>query len=950
MKKYYISFLQFALRGCIALNEKNDIIQTDAVKLKRRESMRKRFLAAILAGSMIFSFTGCQPKNVIKTSGKAVISSLTVDYLTNPVGIDSDTPLFSWNMADTVRGQKQTAYQIMVSDSYEGLLRGEYNVWDSGRVESDQSLAVPYAGNALTPGTRYYWQVQVWDKDGKNCLSQDKCYFETGLMEGGFSDAQWILQTKSGGATGAAPIMRKIFKLDKSARDIESARIYATAAGLYELYLNGDKLGDDFLNPGSTQYDQHVLYQTYDVTELLKSGENTVSAQLGNGWWAGMAGLVFNKQYPAFISKTVIKYKDGSVQTVVTDGTWEYTTDGPITENDIYNGETYVATRTEKEYDYEPVTVQTAEELGVGEITSQIAGTIKCMQVIEPVNITEPEHNVFVYDFGQNMAGVVEITVKGEKGTVVTIRHGEVLNNGETNGDGAYGTLYTANLRAAQATDKYVCAGTGEETWHPSFTFHGFRYAEISGIDWEDIVSVKALVLYTDMDDTSSLVTSNEKVNKLERNAYWGMRSNFLSVPTDCPSRNERFGYLGDAQVFCGTSMYYMDTAAFYNQYIMDILDCTQDIGIFPNSAPGAYKDVYQAAHGAWADGGIIIPYTAYVRYGDITTLEECYPAMQRYIEYMKGQAGSDYIRDNMGQYGDWLNANDPTPVGTVDTAYCAYTTSLMADVARWLGKDDDSRMYEELSQKYKDAWVREYMNSDGSTVCNSQTSYVLALYFDIVPDELREACAAKLAELIRNNGNKLTVGFIGVSYLLPALCDNGYTDVAFDLLLQEDYPSWFYQINKGATTIWERWDAITTDNSFQDVNMNSFNHFAFGSVMEWGYAYLGGIKCDTEAPGFKHFILQPCVGGGLTSAQAEYDSMYGLIKSAWTSEDGKLTYTCTVPANTTATLYLPASSASSVSESGGSLGSAEGITVTGEENGCVIMELQSGTYTFTVG
>ncbi len=912
----------------------------------------KRGLCFMLACTMLLATAGCNTKQVIKTTGNALIGALKVNYAVNPMGVDTPAPLFSWTMEEAgVRGQRQTKYQIMVASTRDNLLRGDYDVWDSGVVESSQSLAVTYGGPTLTPSTRYYWQVQVWDKDGNNCLSSEEAYFETGLMETGFSDAQWIMQDAESGLRSGAPIVRKSFKLDQSKGKIAQARAYASAAGLYELYLNGQKVGDDFLNPGSTQYDQHVMYQSFDITEMLQSGDNTVSAMLGRGWYCGWAGLVFNKPQPAFIGKIVIEYTDGSVQTIVSDGSWEYTLDGPITENDIYNGETYNARKTPEEYRYSPVKVTSAEELDIGTITSQVSGTVKAMQTLEPISMTETSEGTYLYDFGQNFAGVAEITVNAEAGTVVTMRFGEMLNDDSSTADGPEGTLYTANLRGAEATDRYNCMGTGEETWHPVFTYHGFRYVEVTGVELENIVSLKALVLYSDMADSSTFECSNAMINQLSSNTYWGQRSNFLVTPTDCPQRDERYGYLGDAQVFCGTAMYQMDTKTFFDQFMMSIADCQQLNGTFPNSAPGAYKTEDQAAHGGWADGGIIIPYTMYVRYGDLSLIEKYYDNMVTYLDYMLRDAGDDFIRDSQPIYGDWLVIGESTPVPVIDTAYCAYTFGLMSEMAGWLGKTDDQAKYADYSQKFKDAWCNAYLNEDGSTTCDTQTSYAMGLTFDIIPDEIKPASTQKLVDRIEANGWKIAAGYAGVSRILPALTENGRSDVAFRLLEQTECPSWLYPVTLGATTIWERWDGYVPGEGFQDPSMNSFNHYAFGSVMDWVYSSLIGIQCDTTKDGaaFSHFTLQPHTGGSLTYASGSYVSMYGTIESSWKLENGNLVYTCTVPANTTATLRLPCAEGASVQESGNPADSAEGVTAAGYEDGAAVFELASGTYTFTV-
>ena len=993
-----------------------------------------------------------------RRSPTLTVGDLMVDHAVNPLGIGNTSPQFYWTLSDpTVRGQKQTAYRIGVASSAQKLAADDYDLWDSGKVESDETVGIRYAGRPLAASTPCFWQVTVWDKDKMTAVSEP-AFFETGLTDGfgkaifitrdqsaggivdaDFFGANWIwlldgdrfdeakegkesfykrvtlsdgivsavllytaddygtvylngqkvheaqnvpnrwrtgnavdvtdrlvcgeneisadiVNTSTGfggflcklqvtyrdgsrdefvtdgswlcrrdgdwaapdqavayggfpwengvtvppfvaGANFGAPIVKKEFTLEN--KEVAYARAYATAAGLYVLQLNGRKVGDDFLTPGFTEYGKHLMAQTFDITDLLQK-KNTVCFTLGNGWYIGAVGAAFGGRFPALLAKLVITYKDSTRQVIDTDESWLCTLDGPVVENDLFNGESYDATRTE--FSYAPVTAVNAEDLKIGDVIAQTPGTnIRCMDAREPVAVTEPQEGKFVYDFGQNLAGVVEITVKAPAGTLVTIRHAEMLNDGSRGSDGAPGTLYTTNLRTAKATDTYRCGGK-TETYAPSFTYHGFRYAELSGIRKEDIVSVRALVLYSALNDTSTFSCSDERIDRLALNAYWGQRSNFLSVPTDCPQRDERMGWSGDAQIFVGTAAYQMDVKGFYTQYLMDLNDCQRDNGAYPDCAPASDRPSYNGSgHGGWADAGIIIPYTIALRYGDRSLVAAHYDNMARYIDYLVKDAG-DYIRNTQFAYGDWLSFDSSTPVELCDTAYCAYVTHLMSVMAGWLGKDADAAVFEEHSRKFKAAWNKKYLASDGRTHCDSQTSYVLGLHFEIIPEDLRERAAARLDERIRENQNKLTTGFMGVSYLLPVLCKYGYVDTAFALLMQTECPSWLYPVTQGATTVWERWDSYS-EKGFGDAGMNSYNHYSYGSVMEWVYSSLLGITCED---GWKHFLLKPLWGGGLTHAKGSYRSVNGTVESGWVKEGGTVTYRCVVPANTTATLILP--------------------------------------------
>ena len=752
-----------------------------------------------------------------------------------------------------------------------------------------------------------------------------------------------------------APTLRCEFEVGSN---VKSAFLFASAAGLYDAYINGQKAGNDVLNPGRSEYDKRIMYQCIDVTNQLKTGKNAIGAVLGRGWYIG-AYSPYGGRYPAFICKLVIEYENGEKQTVCSNGGWKCTLDGPIIYDDIFNGETYDGRReltgwSSAGYDDSAwVSVQptTANKLGIGTLVPQLSGTVKVMDTIAAKEMTEPKKNVYVYDFGQNLAGTVTLKLKGEAGVEVRLRHAEMLNDGSSGSDGPKGTIYTANLRSALATDTYTLKGDPDgEIYTPAFTFHGFRYVEITGLKEAPALSdVTANVMYSDMEDTGKITTSDELVNQLISNTYWGQRGNFLSTPTDCPQRDERMGWSGDAQIFSGTAAYNMNVKAFFDKYITDLNDCQRGDGAYPDVAPQTYRSMYGGSgNNAWGDAGIIIPWVMYTRYGDISYIEKYYGNMKKYIKYLIGTS-KDFIR-GQSAYGDWLSIGESTRIDVTDTAYCAYVCDLMAKMAALLGNETDAKHFADYAQSYKDAWNNKYVKSKGVLKSDTQTSYLLAIAFEIVPEEDRQAFADTLNEKIKKNGTKLTTGFIGCPLLLPVLCEYDHIDTAFALLQQTEYPSWKYPILQGATTIWERWNSYTISNGFGDAGMNSFNHYSYGSVTEWIYSTLIGITADESKPGFSHFILKPTAGGGLTYANGEYVSIRGTIKSGWVAENDVMTkYACTVPANTTATLYLHAEQLDNITESGKPLSEADGVTVTSFENCVAVIEISSGAFEFSI-
>ncbi len=761
-----------------------------------------------------------------------------------------------------------------------------------------------------------------------------------------FGGGPWADQVSFSNTSKVPPAtyFRREFRI---AKPVRRAMAYGTALGLYEMHLNGQRIGDDVFTPGWTDYKKRVYYQTYDVTPLIKQGANAVGAILGDGWATGHDGNGGRDRYglhrPHFSGQIVLDYADGTREIVASDTNWKAGY-GPIIEQDLLDGEFYDATQEAIGWDtanFNDAAWKKPDMIPAPNIKVEAYPGVPVRRQIElkAKTMTQPQPGNYVFDLGQNMVGWVRLNnIVAPRGTKIRIRSAEMLN--------ADGTIYTTNLRGARCIDEYTTKGTGPETWEPRFTFHGFRYVELTGLPTSPTKdSITGVVVYSAIPDSGTFVCSNPLVNQLQSNIQWGQRGNFLEVPTDCPQRDERCGWMGDAQIFVRTSTYNADVASFFNKWMVDVEDGMRG-DAFPDIAPDICCG---AGTPAWADAGLIVPWTIYTAYGDKRILEKHYSAMRRYIEWVKRENPSLIMNKRGSDYGDWLSIAADTPKDVLGTAYFAYSTGILANTARVLGKTEDARQYDDLFAQIKATFNKEFVAADGRIKGNTQTNYVLALRFDLLPEEKRAAAAKYLVEDIAQKNNHLSTGFVGVGYLNPTLTKNGYKDMAYKLLLQDTFPSWGYSIRQGATTIWERWDGYRADKGFQDPGMNSFNHYSLGSVGEWLFDTVAGIGVDPEKPGFEHIILRPQPGGGLTFARGDYDSIRGKIVSDWKLGNGALTLNVTIPTNTTATLYLPAKTGANITESGRDAAKFDGVQFVKQENGAAIYELGSGTYSFEV-
>jgi alpha-L-rhamnosidase len=844
---------------------------------------------------------------------------LRSEYRQNPIGIDTLHPRLSWELAASKPNQVQAAYQILVADRPDALTTGQANMWDSGKVETAQCNQVVYKGQPLLSAQQYWWTVRVWDHAGQVSDYSTAASWQMGLLDQKDWRASWIgLEVTATHDPVMKPslYMRRSFS---SAIQVHKAVLFATARGCYRALLNGHPVGDDVLNPGWTDYPQRTQYRTYDVTHLIKQGPNVIAAVVADGWYAGYVGQNSMRnhygQAPELLMQLHIEYETGEKTILVTDAAWKAAT-GPICYSDLLMGEYYDARLEmpswgEPDFDdsaWQPVHVNDRDETP---LVAQVDQPIRVTRHLQPIKITQPKAGIHIFDLGQNMVGWVRLTVKGEAGTKIQLRHSEVLNPD--------GTLYTENLREAKQTNTYILNGNGTETYEPSFTFHGFRYVEVTGLpETPTPASITGCVIHNDLPDTGTFDCSNPMVNQLWKNILWGQRGNFVSIPTDCPQRNERLGWTGDAQVFFRTASFNMDVASFFSKWMVDLVDGQSSVGGFPDFAPRiAMKlDVGPDAVDwdgapAWGDAGIIIPHRLHQTYGDVRIIKRHYEAMTRWMAYI-ADANPDYLRKHRcnHNFGDWLSLGTETPKTLVATAYWYYCTQLMSQMAASIGKDDDAQVYRDLGQNIRKSFISEYVSPDGSVAGGTQTGYVLALHFGLIPDELRSSAITRLLKTVADNDWHLATGFLGTPLICPVLTETGHVDAAYRLLLNETYPSWGYMIKQGATTMWERWDGWTDENGFQDPDMNSFNHYAYGAIGEWLYRYVAGIDLDesmSDYHGYKRVRIRPYPDGRLSYAHATYRSIYGPISSHWWFEGDQFHLQVSIPANITARIYVPA-------------------------------------------
>ena len=1068
---------------------------------------------AVLSAILAFIFAA-SPARAADAAAGSRPAQLRCEYLVDPLGVDEIAPRLDWIVESSRRGEKQTAYQVLVASSLDLLAKDQADLWDSGRVASDDNAQIVYAGKALTSRQGCFWKVRVWDRDEKAGDYSKPAMWEMGLLKpadwsakwieatvpadpaaaadslagatwiwfpepginlqanvpacdryfrchvnipadaklesarlivtvddsfvasvngkevGKFnekdgwkkpqkyditaalqfgdnivaikahndasaaglcakiackwagkapritvSDKQWKVSDKpadgwstvafddaawkaakevvlfgqgiwgsAAGQSAAAPVpyIRKNVKL--ADKPIAKARMYATALGLYELSLNGKRVGDYFLAPEWTDYRKRSRYQVYDVTSMLKSGDNALGALIANGWYSGHIGNGANQFFgkvPALFAQLEVTYADGTTERIVTDNTWRMQA-GPIVSTDFMLGESYdagkeIANWNMPGFDDSAWAAVNVREEAARPLEGQVMQPVRKVDEIKPKSVKEPQPGRYTFDMGQNMVGIVRIKTSAPAGTKLTIRHAEMLNPD--------GTIYTVNLRSAVSIDTYTCKGGGE-TWQPTFTFHGFQYVEITGLPAKpDTDMLAGIVMSSDIPHDGTFACSDPRINQLQSNIWWGQRGNYLSIPTDCPQRDERLGWMGDAQVFIRTATHNADVAAFFTKWLVDVDD--------GQTAEGSFADVNPNTMGAnsvpaWGDAGVICPWTIYQIYGDKRILERHLPAMTKWVEYLKANS-TDLIRDKKrgNDYGDWLSIGANTPKDLIGTAYFAYSTNLVAKSYKAIGKDAEAAKYEQLFNDIKAAFNKKYVKEDGRIFGNTQCVYAMALKFDLLPDALLAKAAEYLEEDIKAKGWHLSTGFVGVSYLLPVLTKSGKADTAFKLLMQDTFPSWLFSVKHGATTIWERWDGWTPEKGFQDPGMNSFNHYSLGSCGEWLYDTVAGIGLDPEKPGYSHIIIRPRTGGGLTQASGSIRSIRGRISSSWKLTGGDFALDVTIPVNSTATVYIPATDEKSVTESGKPATTAEGVKFVRVENGAAVFEIGSGTYKF---
>jgi alpha-L-rhamnosidase len=1070
-----------------------------SVVARRIKVERSRLLGLVIAIFMLAS-----------AAAYAKPVHLRCEYLENPLGIDADSPRLSWQSDSSERNWKQAAYEVVVASSDESLRADRADIWDSGKVDSAESVGIVYQGPALTSRKRYSWKVRVWNSGGQVSESTEGAWWEMGLLHPTDWKAKWIrwknleddadrkgirwiwvvgqdalavvpktaatfrvtvnltekvreavllLATRgdfaakvngqevdiksrwstfdrrdiadelvvgenqievtvtapespefgpSAGAKTTTAALAALVKITRAngaimrfptnatweasadktstwkaakiiadltdkrledpgelpqpaaylrrtlllSKNLQSARLYVTALGSYRVFLNGSQVGADVLTPDFTDYRKRVLYQAYDVSSLLVKGNNVIGALLGDGWYGSgltWVGMHFFPPPDRFVAQLELDYADGSHDSVVTNESWKASA-SPIVRSDIYGGEVYDARREQAGWEkvgfddskWKAAVVSDAPAIRV---SSQITAPSRVISTLDPKGLTPSANGAYVLDMGQNMVGWVTLKVKGAAGTKIRLRFAEILNPD--------GTIYTANLRNADATDVYILRGGDEESFAPHFTFHGFRYVELRGYPGTPTLdAIKGdVVSSVSGDPVAKLVTSSDLVNRMWSIGIWGQRGNFLSIPTDCPQRDERLGWMGDAGVFWRTGSYNFDIAAFSQKFIQDIVDAQTSQGAFTNVSPNtlpfggggtegtsAWNEGMVGAPG-WGDAGVIVPWTTWMQYSDKAIIERNWDAMQHWMEFIQSR-NPDFLRKNgVGpNFADWLAPDEHTIKDLLATAYWALIANMMSQMAHAIGKEADAKRYDEVVHNIRAAFRKAYIKENGEVGTGTQTSYVVALYTKMAPGALEPTLVDKLVKDIEARNWHLSTGFLGTPFLLFTLADHGRSDVAYRLLLNDTYPSWGYMLSKGATTWWERWNGDTGDPA-----MNSYNHYAFGSVMAWVYRYAAGIDTAPDSPGFKEVVVYPHLDSRMTSARAEYDSIYGKIISDWSGTPaGPFSLKVTVPANTSAKVVLPVIAGARLTE-------GDNPVEAQQDGGSYVVWVGAGSYSFEV-
>ncbi len=1089
-------------------------------KMAKTNHGSSRFVPTLIAMLVMMLWCG-------QAAAAVNVTNLRCEYLNDPLGVGTPQPRLSWVLESDQRGQKQSAYRVLVAASERELNKDHGDLWDSGEVKSDQTIQVVYAGKPLTSGMRCWWKVRAWDKNDKPSHWSRPALWSMGLLDPSEWKAQWIahegqasyrtphngyhsqiansadttkwvstdlgeskqidavrlvgarpydfspdtpgflfpvrfkietaqeqdfsdaktvvdctdkdvanpghdapvyhfasvqaryvrltvtkLRAREGNNFAFALAEMNVLSGDKNvaqgaavraldtidaggwarsnladgrekpdAGDIEPkpatmlrksfavrervnrATVYVTGLGLYELHLNGKRVGDHLLAPEYTVYDRRVQYQTFDVTDLIVSGDNAMGAILGDGWHGGR---FFGSPAPdarpfhgqrGFLMRLDINLAGGKTQTILTDPSWRCMSDGPIRSGSLYDGEVYDARKELKGWDspgfddrgWHPAHI--VDEFAQANLVWQCNEPIRVIQERKPVNVTEPKPGVYVYDLGQNMVGWCRLKVRGPSGGTVTLRHAEMLNDD--------GTIYTDNIRGANQMEIYTKRSDDEETYEPHFTYHGFRYVELTGVSYKPATDdILGRVFHSAAPDAGRFECSSKLINQIMHMVVWVQRGNMHSIPTDCPQRNERAGWMGDIQAFAQTAIFNMDMAGFFSKWIPDVRDSQTDDGRYPNFAP-MLQNSWSGGTPAWADAGTVVPWRVYQNYADTRILEEHFESARRWVDFVRSKNPNMLWENALGdKFNDWLNGNTiimegwpktggAVPPQVLATAFFAHSTEIVAKMADVIGRKSEAQKYGQMFEEIKAAFNKKYVTPDGRIEGDTQAGYALALRFNLLPDTLRPLAAKHMVEGFARYGGHMSTGIQTTHRLMLELTRNGYNDEAYRLLNLRSFPSWGFMVEQGATTIWERWDGYVKGRGFQNPGMNSFNHWALGSVGEWMWRNIIGINPDEAYPAFKRFVIHPRPGGGLEWAKGTYMSIRGLIAGDWKIADGKFRLNVEIPANTSATVYVPTTNPESVTESGKPAGQARGVRFLRAEDGNAVFAVESGHYVF---